>query len=164
MKNETVDDSKNQVSLSEIAPISRLIFSMTKLMRRAFDEQARLQDMTLPQWRALGQLAHSNGLSQAALAALIETDQMTTSKILRLLETRGLIERLPDPADSRAKIVRNTPQAAGIVGAMRVVAEELHDTMLEGVSEADKTALIRILTQISENLAGDRSRRKDADK
>ena len=164
MKNETVDDSKNQVSLSEIAPISRLIFSMTKLMRRAFDEQARLQDMTLPQWRALGQSAQSDGLSQAALAALIETDQMTTSKILRLLETRGLIERLPDPADSRAKIVRNTPQAAGIVGAMRVVAEELHDTMLEGVSEADKTALIRILTQISENLSGDRSRRKDADK
>src|SRR4051812_25955681 len=75
-------DCKPTLGFAEVAPISKLIFSVTKQMRRIFEQQARLQDMTLPQWRALGQLVQSNGLSQAALATLIETDPMTTSKIL----------------------------------------------------------------------------------
>jgi DNA-binding MarR family transcriptional regulator len=142
-------------SFADVAPISKLIFSVTKQMRRVFEQQARLQDMTMPQWRALGQLVESpNGLSQAALATLIETDPMTTSKILRLLETRGLIERLPDPADSRAKIVRATPPVTEMVAGMRAVAQDLHETMLEGISEADREMLVRTLNKISDNLAG----------
>lgn len=160
-QNATNEDCKSRVDLGSIAPISKLIFSVTKLMRRAFDEQARQQDMTLPQWRALAQLVHSDGLSQAALAALIETDPMTTSKIVRLLETRGLIERLPDPADSRAKIVRATSPAAALVDGMQAAVVTLNDAMLDGLGETDKAALVRILTHISQNLTGERSRRKE---
>jgi MarR family transcriptional regulator for hemolysin len=147
-------DCKTQIGIANVAPISKQIFSVTKQMRRIFEQQARLQDMTLAQWRALGQLVQSDGLSQAALATLIETDQMTTSKILRLLETRGLIERLPDPSDSRAKIVRTTPPVAGMVEAMKAVAAELHETMLEGISDADREVLVRVLNTISDNLTG----------
>jgi DNA-binding MarR family transcriptional regulator len=157
-------DCKPTLGISDVAPISKLIFSVTKQMRRVFEQQARLQDMTLPQWRALGQLVQSDGLSQSALAALIETDPMTTSKILRLLETRGLIERLPDPADSRAKIVRATPPVTAMVEAMKAVAGELHETMLEGISEADREVLVRSLNKIYDNLAGQSDRQKDADK
>ena len=152
---------KPTVGIADVAPISKLIFSVTKQMRRVFDEQARLQDMTLPQWRALGQLVQSDGLSQAALAVLIETDQMTTSKILRLLETRGLIERLPDPADSRAKIVRVTPPVYEMVEAMKAAAADLHETMLQGIPEADRDVLVRALNKISDNLAGQSDRQKD---
>lgn len=151
---------KPTVGIADVAPISKLIFSVTKQMRRVFDEQARLQDMTLPQWRALGQLVQSDGLSQAALAVLIETDQMTTSKILRLLETRGLIERLPDPADSRAKIVRVTPPVYEMVEAMKAAAADLHETMLQGIPEADRDVLVRALNKISDNLAGPSDRQK----
>ncbi|MDB5585862.1 MAG: MarR family transcriptional regulator [Devosia sp.] len=157
-------DCKPTSGIADVAPISKLIFSVTKQMRRVFEQQARLQDMTLPQWRALGQLVQSNGLSQAALSALIETDQMTTSKILRLLETRGLIERLPDPADSRAKIVRATPPVTAMVEAMKAVAGELHETMLEGISEADRQVLVRSLNKIFDNLTSQSDRQKDADK
>ncbi|MDB5536393.1 MAG: MarR family transcriptional regulator [Devosia sp.] len=157
-------DCKPSAGIADVAPISKLIFSVTKQMRRVFEQQARLQDMTLPQWRALGQLVQSNGLSQAALATLIETDPMTTSKILRLLETRGLIERLPDPADSRAKIVRATPPVTAMVEAMKAVAGELHETMLEGISEADRQVLVRSLNKIFDNLTSQSDRQKDADK
>jgi DNA-binding MarR family transcriptional regulator len=161
---EQIRDCKPHSGIADVAPISKLIFSVTKQMRRVFEQQARLQDMTLPQWRALGQLVESDGLSQSALATLIETDQMTTSKILRLLEGRGLIERLPDPADSRAKIVRPTPPVAAMVDAMKAVAADLQETMLEGISEADREALVRILNKISDNVVGQSDRQKDADK
>lgn len=157
-------DCKTNAGFADVAPISKLIFSVTKQMRRMFELQARVQDMTLPQWRALGQLVQSNGLSQAALANLIETDPMTTSKILRLLETRALIERLPDPNDSRAKILLTTPRATEMVEAMKITARDTHTAMLEGISEADKEVLIRSLNKISDNLAGLNDRQKDADK
>lgn len=157
-------DCKPTSGIADVAPISKLIFSVTKQMRRVFEQHARIQDMTLPQWRALGQLVQSNGLSQAALATLIETDPMTTSKILRLLETRGLIERLPDPSDSRAKIVRATPPVTAMVEAMKAVAGELHETMLDGISESDREVLVRSLNKIFDNLAGQSDRQKDADK
>ena len=162
--NANASNCKPTVGIADVAPISKLIFSVTKQMRRVFDEQARLQDMTLPQWRALGQLAQSDGLSQSALAVLIEADQMTTSKILRLLEARGLIARLPDPADSRAKIVRVTPPVYDMVEAMKAAAADLHETMLEGVPEADKQVLVRTLNKISDNLAGQSDRQKDFSK
>jgi len=151
-------DCKTKIGIADVAPISKLIFSVTKQMRRIFEQQARLQDMTLPQWRALGQLVQSDGLSQSALSTLIETDQMTTSKILRLLETRGLIERLPDPNDSRAKIVRATPPVAGMVEAMKEVAADLHETMLKGIPDADREVLVRVLNKISDNLTGQNDR------
>ncbi len=163
-RTDQTQDCKTQASFGDVAPISKLIFSVTKQMRRVFEQQARLQDMTLPQWRALGQLVESDGLSQAALATLIETDPMTTSKILRLLETRGLIERLPDPADSRAKIVRAAPAVTEMVETMKAVSADLHKTMLDGISEADKDVLVRTLNKISDNLAGQGDRHKDADK
>ena len=148
----------------DVAPISRQLFSLAKQMRRIFEYEARLHDLTLPQLRALGQLVKSDGLSQAALATLIETDPMTTSKILRLLETRGLIERLPDPVDSRAKIVRVTAGVAVMTEAMHAVSEKLHETMLDGISEADQEVLVRILNKISDNLAGQSDRQQDAGK
>ncbi|WP_375450421.1 MarR family winged helix-turn-helix transcriptional regulator [uncultured Devosia sp.] len=160
--NAPKQDWKPTADFADVAPISKLIFSVTKQMRRVFEQQARQQDMTLPQWRALTQLVHSGALSQAALANLIETDPMTTSKILRLLETRGLIERLPDPADSRAKIVRVTPPVADMVSAMKAVAGQLHETMLEGIAEADRKTLVRILNTIFDNLSGQGDRGKDA--
>ena len=149
------------MSIADVAPISKLIFSVTKQMRRVFEQQARLQDMTLPQWRTLGQLVDKGSMSQAALAVLIETDPMTTSKMLRLLEARGLIERLPDPLDSRAKIVRVTPPVFAMVEAMKAVAADLHETMLEDISEADRAILVRTLNKISDNLAGQGDRHKD---
>ncbi|HTN60039.1 MAG TPA: MarR family transcriptional regulator [Devosia sp.] len=158
-----IQDCKSQTTFGDVAPISKLIFSVTKHLRRTIEQQARLQDMTLPQWRALAQVHHSDGLSQAALATLIETDPMTTSKIVRLLEARGLVERLPDPADSRAKIVRATPPVTQMVQAMKANVAELHNAMLIGISEADQETLVRVLNQISDNLAGQADRPKDLD-
>jgi len=158
-----MQDCKSQATFGDVAPVSKLIFSVAKHLRRTIEQQARLQDLTLPQWRALTQVQHSDGLSQAALAVLIETDPMTTSKIVRLLEARGLVERLADPADSRAKIVRATPPVTQMVQAMMASVTELHNAMLVGISEGDQATLVRVLNQISDNLAGQADRPKDLD-
>ena len=149
--------------MSGIAPIAHLIFSAGKQMKRTFEDRAKAQELTLPQWRALSSVVQVSGISQAALANRIETDPMTTSKIVRLLEQRGLVERLADPADSRAKIVRATAKSDALVEGMKDSARQLYATMLVGVSLDEQAELTRLLGKISDNLTG-KSRTKDDDK
>ncbi len=54
--------------------------------------------------------------TQASLAAQAGTDRMMTSQVLRKLETRGLVERTPDPSDTRARRLGLTPAGRELVG------------------------------------------------
>ena len=53
--------------------------------------------------------------SQARLAEQAGTDAMMTSQVVRKLETRGLLERTPDPSDSRARWLRLTESGHDLV-------------------------------------------------
>jgi DNA-binding MarR family transcriptional regulator len=53
--------------------------------------------------------------SQARLAEQAGTDPMMTSQVLRKLETRGLLERTPDPGDSRARRLHLTEAGHNLV-------------------------------------------------
>ncbi|MFJ1969514.1 MarR family winged helix-turn-helix transcriptional regulator [Streptomyces sp. NPDC087903] len=58
--------------------------------------------------------------NQLALARQAGTDVKMTSQVLRALETKGLIEREVDPADTRAKRLRVTDAGAEL--APRAIA------------------------------------------
>jgi DNA-binding MarR family transcriptional regulator len=67
-------------------------------------------------------------VTQKALADQTGTDPMMTSQVLRALEAKGLVERRPHPADSRARSLVATP--AGVA---------LANTANESVEAADRT-------------------------
>jgi DNA-binding MarR family transcriptional regulator len=54
---------------------------------------------------------HEAPVTQVRLARHARTDPMMTSQVLRTLEARKLVRRVPHPADSRARAI--TPTAAG---------------------------------------------------
>ena len=53
-------------------------------------------------------LRSDGAVTQRMLADHAATDPMMTSQVLRVLETRGLIERAPHPADGRAQALSAT--------------------------------------------------------
>lgn len=63
--------------------------------------------------------------TQADVAAHARTDAVMTSEVLRTLERKKLVRRLPHPADARARAVRVTPAgralAADAVGRVEAV-------------------------------------------
>lgn len=137
---------------SAYAPLGYLLHDVSRLMRRRFDEHARSHQLTLPQWRALAQLALNDCLSQVALAGLVEADPMTVSGIIDRLEAKNLVERVPDPDDNRAKLVRVTPEGHALVVTMKELAGPIRDRAMAGVSPEDIEATVRTLSQIRENL------------
>ena len=136
------------------APLGYLIHEVARLMKRRFEDEARLHNITLPQWRTLTQIAANEGITQAQLASNIDVDPMTLSGILNRLEKRGLIDRFPDPADSRAKLTTLTPEGEELLGMARRLGMEMYETALAGIDPAEVTVAQNVLRQMRDNLVG----------
>ena len=134
------------------ASIGYLVHEVARLYRRRFEDEARTHGITLPQWRALAVIQKYAGISQVAMAEKIDTDPMTISGILDRLDKRGLIERFPDPNDSRSKLARLTPEGEVLVRTARNVGDDLQAASLDGLSAEDRRVLSAHLIRIRDNL------------
>lgn len=134
-----------------------LVHDLARQLRRQFDTEAQRHDLTMPQWRVLAQLAEGDGVSQVALAGLCDTDPMTISGVIERLEAKGLVTREADPGDSRAKIVLITERGREAVGEMKLLAEQVYATAFEGIEDADRACALKVLNQMSDNLARQRA-------
>lgn len=141
-------------SFRKRAPLGYLLHDVARLMKRRFEEEARAHGVTLPQWRALAQIGLSDGISQVALAQAIDADPMTVSGMLDRLEKRGLITRLADPSDSRAKLANLTDEGLAVVETTRAVGTAMYEAALVGVAPEDAAKAISVLQQMRENLLG----------
>jgi DNA-binding MarR family transcriptional regulator len=147
--------------LRTLAPWGTLLHDVARLLKRRFEDEARTYGLTLPQYRVLGQIARGGEVSQASLAAAVDTDPMTMSGILDRLERRELIARMPDPHDSRAKLVSVTVEGSELIEKARDVGRSLLTEALAGVPARDQDALVRALACIRDNLQGQSARARE---
>ena len=142
--------------------IGYLIHEVARLMRRRFEDEASVHGFTLPQWRALAEIYRSEGIAQVSLAAALDVDQMTVSGIVSRLEKRGLIDRYPDPNDSRAKLAKLTPAGLALVTNAKNVGRALYENALDGLSPADRDAMAAQLRLIRDNLNSMTAQQKES--
>ena len=142
--------------------IGFLVHEVARLFRRRFEDEARTHNVTLPQWRALIEIHKNEGISQVSLAGCIDTDPMTMSGILDRLEKRGLVERYPDPNDSRVKLARLTDEGSALVRTARLLGRELYENALAGLSQAERDRLSAGLILIRNNLNNMTAEEKEA--
>lgn len=134
-----------------------IIHDVARLLRRQFDAEAQRHGLTLPQWRMIAQLSHGDGISQAALASCLDTDPMTVSGLVERLEHKGLVVRVADPDDSRAKIVLITDKARAMVAQMKQLAESVFAQAFDGITDAERATTLKVLQQMSANLSRPRA-------
>jgi MarR family transcriptional regulator, transcriptional regulator for hemolysin len=142
--------------------IGYLIHEVARLMRRRFEDEASVHGFTLPQWRALAEIYRNEGIAQVSLAAALDVDQMTVSGIVSRLEKRGLIDRYPDPNDSRAKLAKLTPAGLALVTNAKNVGRALYENALDGLSPADRDAMAAQLRLIRDNLNSMTAQQKES--
>jgi DNA-binding MarR family transcriptional regulator len=87
-----------------------LISDVSRLMRRRFDERARLIGVTRAQWRTLTTLSRHEGINQGGMADLLEVEPITLCRMIDRLEEANLVERRRDPGDRRAWLIFLTPR------------------------------------------------------
>ena len=86
-----------------------LVRDVYRLYVKHFERAAGEIDLTLPQCKVLGHLSRNEGISQARLAELTDTDPMTLVRTLDRMQQDEWIERRPDPEDRRAHPPGATP-------------------------------------------------------
>lgn len=154
--------SKSEAVLDEREKsLSYLASEVARLFRRRIEVEARALGFTLPQWRVMIEILRNAEITQVALAGCIDADPMTVSGILERLEKRGLIERVPDPKDGRAKLSRLTEAGHELIETARHFGRGLHARVLKGLSEADRDTTVRTLRTIRENLIGMEAEQKE---
>ena len=103
--------------MSEQPTLGYLLTDAARLIRRRFEQESRDIPMTTAQLQIVARLKRHEGLSQAALAGLLDIDPMTLSRHIDRMEAAGLVERRPDPNDRRARRVHTTEHARALLEA-----------------------------------------------
>ena len=87
--------------------------------------------------------------TQAALAAAINADKTRLIPVLDDLQRRGLIEREPDPADRRVRLLSLTPAGRGLQRAVRADIRAAEEALLADLTEAERAGFLTALEALS---------------
>ena len=90
------------------------IIRLSRIVRAALDDILASLDITFGHYEVLGHLAFKkDGRSQMGrLCRLLDVHPASMTNTIDRMAERGLVERVTDPSDRRAVIVRITPQGA----------------------------------------------------
>jgi DNA-binding MarR family transcriptional regulator len=94
-------------------------------------------------WWLNDQGQHPN---QLALAEHAGTDVKMTSQVVRTLERNGLVERVTDPADTRARLLTVTARGAELAPRAVDVVEQVDADFFRPVPGDDALRVLRRLT------------------
>lgn len=131
-----------------------LITDVSRLIRAEMDRRIAEAGLgvTPGEGRALAHAARVGEVRQNVLAERIGVEAMTVSSYLDRLEARGLIERVPDPKDGRAKLVRLTAAADETLARISELSAELRADLAKGLSGDDWSKLLDGLKVLREEL------------
>jgi DNA-binding MarR family transcriptional regulator len=87
--------------------------------------------------------------TQVALATSIGADKTRLIPVLDELQRRGLIEREPDPADRRARLLGLTAAGRRLQQAVQDDIRAAEEELLTDVPPADRAAFLRTLGRLS---------------
>ncbi len=99
------------------------------------------------------QLWIEEGIPQSQLAASMEVEPPTATKMLQRMERAGLIERRTDPTDARVSRVYLTERGRALEQPVLDVWKQLETQTVAGLSLTEQTLLHRLLMQVLTNLS-----------
>lgn len=136
-----------------------LITDLARMLRAEMDRHIASSGIGLTpgEVRLLAQAARSGLVRQSVLAELIGVEAMTVSSYVDRLEAHGLIERMPDPTDRRAKLIALTDKAGAVLDRVKTLAEETRRQIARSVDPEDWAAMMRALKTIRCNLSDARN-------
>jgi len=146
-------DTKDQV-FSYIEPEENsgyLLWQVTMQWQLGMNRALGKLGLTLTQFSLMAGLywlsKKNAGVTQQQLADYANTDKMMTSKVLAVLETKQIIERVKDPGDSRAKQLKITDKGVQILREAYQVVKEVDDVFFKEVVK-EKAAFDNFLMRL----------------
>jgi len=125
-------------------------------LRKVLDERMTTGGLSLARTKMLQVLERKGTLRQTALADELGFAQRSVTQAVEALARDGLVERKPDPADGRAKLVTLTHDGAAALEAGTHAGEQVLQRIFGTLDEKQLTSLDELLEVI--DIATDRGR------
>jgi DNA-binding MarR family transcriptional regulator len=125
----------------DVELVTRLRGVISRLARQLNDTSTD-EGLTPTQYSVLGLVRSRGPLGLAELASLEGLNPTMLSRVVRALDEKGLIQRLPDPSDLRAARVESTPRGVTVHGRIRDHRTQVLTECLEQLPEATAQALL----------------------
>ena len=87
--------------------------------------------------------------TQAALADAIGADKTRIIAILDELQDKGLIERVADPEDRRARLLEITKEGRRVKEATQAAIQRGEERWLGTLSDTDRAVFLRVLQELA---------------
>ena len=131
-----------------------LVHDVARGLRRCFEQHARAAalGLTRAQWAVLARLSRHQGISQVALAQILDIEPITLVPVLDRLQAAGLVSRRPDPRDRRANLLELTDAARPVLERIFQVGQDVFIEAQAGLSQQDVDRLMQLLVHVKGNL------------
>jgi DNA-binding MarR family transcriptional regulator len=105
-----------------------------------------------PPHGAVLQYLDDAGTRVSVLAERAAVTKQSMAELVAHLEAHGYVERLPDPADRRAKLVRATPRGSEVYAIARQVVADIEQQWTKRLGRAKMRRLRALLEELNADL------------
>jgi len=134
---------------------------LTRRWRQVLDNTFQSLGLTDAAWRPLLHLHHlGDGIRQKDLAASLGIEGPSLTRILDQLIAKGLVERIEDASDRRAKLLALSPQGGALVARIAGQVATLEDNLLSQFSGEEIEEVCSFVERLESRLQQTRSRAK----
>lgn len=117
--------------------------------------QARLHaagvDVTIDQWLVLKTLHESADVTLQQVGVAVFKDIASVTRIVQLLERKGLLRRTPHPSDGRRSELVLTSAGESVIRTVEPIAQANRRQALDGIDAEEVARLRAVLHRITEN-------------
>ena len=140
-----------ELSEGDAAAVSTLRSAVMRLSRRLRNQRVE-ESLTPTEMQVLATLARCGSASPGELARKEHVQPPSMTRIIAMLEEKGLVRREPHPDDRRQVVVSSTEQAEAILDQSRAKRDAWLADLAGGLDE-EEWALLRAAAPVLERLA-----------
>ncbi|EHJ49098.1 transcriptional regulator, MarR family [Solidesulfovibrio carbinoliphilus subsp. oakridgensis] len=110
-------------------------------------------DITVDQWGILNLLWEADGQTPVELARRADKDKPNVTRLLKILEDKGLVSREPDPADRRSHRIRLTEAGTSLKDQLLDLGVTCLERACQGLSRQEIATLKQLLNRVYANVS-----------
>lgn len=111
------------------------------------------QDITVDQWGILNLLWEADGQTPVELARRADKDKPNVTRLLKILEDKGLVVRQPDPKDRRSHRIHLTEAGLSLQEGLLDLGVTCLERACRGLGREDVATLKRLLNRVYSNVS-----------
>jgi len=134
---------------------NRIFFRLFQVANTLQKQAVKELGVTTVQWAVLGALSDPRptyGIAVGTLADFLVVSRQNLDGVLKRLERDGLVERVTDPEDKRARVVKLTREGFAFWADLRERIFQFYDQAASGFKFDDRVALAHYLNELQRQL------------